>query len=64
MTYGDETLWHYELGLRSNWLEGKLTSTVTAFYLDRSDAQLRDSAGAGGFFRYFTSNQGIIDIRL
>ncbi|MDQ8183694.1 TonB-dependent receptor [Pelagicoccus sp. SDUM812005] len=58
LTYGDETLWNYELGLRSNWLDGKLTSSVTAFYLDRRDAQLRDSAGAGGFFRYFTSNQG------
>ncbi|MDQ8188404.1 TonB-dependent receptor [Pelagicoccus sp. SDUM812002] len=58
LTYGDETLWNYELGLRSNWLHGKMTSTVTAFYLDRRDAQLRDSAGAGGFFRYFTSNQG------
>ncbi len=58
LTYGDETLWNYELGLRSRWLDGLLTSTVTAFYLDRSDAQLRDSAGAGGFFRYFTSNQG------
>ncbi len=58
LTYGDEALWNYELGLRSSWLEGTMTSTVTAFYLDRSDAQLRDSAGAGGFFRYFTSNQG------
>ncbi|MDQ8200392.1 TonB-dependent receptor [Pelagicoccus enzymogenes] len=58
LTYGDETLWNYELGLRSNWFDGKMTSSVTAFYLDRSDAQLRDSAGAGGFFRYFTSNQG------
>ncbi len=58
LTYGDETLWNYELGLRSRWFEGALTSTVTVFYLDRSDAQLRDSAGAGGFFRYFTSNQG------
>lgn len=58
LTYGDETLWNYEIGLRSNWFDGMLTSSVTVFYLDRSDAQLRDSAGAGGFFRYFTSNQG------
>lgn len=58
LTYGDETLWNYELGVRSRWFDGDLTSTVTVFYLDRSDAQLRDSAGAGGFFRYFTSNQG------
>lgn len=57
-TYEDETLWNYELGLRSSWFNGQVDSQVTVFYLDREDAQLRDSAGAGGFFRYFTSNQG------
>ncbi|MEM9160348.1 MAG: TonB-dependent receptor, partial [Verrucomicrobiota bacterium] len=58
LTYGDETLWNYEVGLRRNWLDGAAFTRVTLFYLDRSDAQLRDSAGAGGFFRFFTSNQG------
>jgi len=58
LTYDSETLWNYEIGLRSDWFGGKLTSQVTVFYLDRDDAQLRDSDGAGGFFRYFTSNQG------
>lgn len=57
-TYDDETLWNYELGLRSKWLSGKASSQITLFHLKREDAQLRDSAGAGGFFRYFTSNQG------
>lgn len=57
-TYAAETLWNYELGLRSNWLDGKIDSQITLFHLDREDAQLRDSAGAGGFFRYFTSNAG------
>jgi len=57
-TYTSETLWNYELGLRSNWLAGKIDSQITLFHLDREDAQLRDSAGAGGFFRYFTSNAG------
>ena len=56
--YDDETLWNYEIGLRSQWLDGQLSSQVTVFYLDRDDAQLRDSDGAGGFFNYFTSNQG------
>ena len=58
LTYDDETLWNYEIGLRSEWFDGALTSQITVFYLDRDDAQLRDSDGAGGFFRYFTSNQG------
>ncbi|MEC8614734.1 MAG: TonB-dependent receptor [Verrucomicrobiota bacterium] len=57
-TYEDETLWNYEIGLHSDWFNGHVTSQITLFYLDRRDAQLRDSAGAGGFFRYFTTNQG------
>lgn len=57
-TYKDETLWNYEIGLHSDWFDGQISSQLTLFYLDRKDAQLRDSAGAGGFFRYFTSNQG------
>ena len=57
-TYKDETLWNYEIGLHSDWFDGQVSSQLTLFYLDRKDAQLRDSAGAGGFFRYFTSNQG------
>ena len=58
LTYEDESLWNYEIGLRSDWLDGRINSQVTVFYLDREDAQLRDADGAGGFFRYFTSNQG------
>lgn len=58
LTYDNETLWNYEIGLRSNWLNNKVHSQVTAFYLNRKNAQLRDSDGAGGFFNYFTSNQG------
>ena len=56
LTYDDETLWNYEIGLRSEWFEGAVISQLTAFYMYREDAQLRDSAGAGGFFRYLTVN--------
>jgi len=55
-TYEDETLYNFELGLRSQWFDGRLNSSVTAFYLYRQDAQLRDSRGSGGFFRYLTVN--------
>ena len=58
LTYGAEILYNYELGLRSQWADGRIVSQITLFHLDRNDAQLRDSAGAGGFFHYFTSNQG------
>ena len=55
-TYEDETLYNFELGLRSQWFDGQLASSITAFYLYRQDAQLRDSRGKGGFFRYMSVN--------
>jgi iron complex outermembrane receptor protein len=56
LTYGTETLWNYELGLRGNWLDARLTGELTAFYLDRRHTQVRDSAGFGGTYRFFTAN--------
>ena len=56
LTYGTETLWNYEVGLRGNWLDHALTGELTAFYLDRRDTQVRDSAGFGGNYRFFTAN--------
>lgn len=55
-TYDDETLYNFEIGLRSDWIDGSISSQITGFYLHRQNAQLRDSAGAGGFFRYLTIN--------
>lgn len=54
--YDDETLYNLEFGLRSSWFDGRLRSSITAFYLQRKDAQFRDSRGSGGFFRYLTVN--------
>lgn len=56
LTYGTETLWNYEAGFRGNWLEQKLTGELTAFYLARRNTQVRDSAGFGGSYRFFTDN--------
>jgi iron complex outermembrane receptor protein len=56
LTYGTETLWNYEVGLRGNWLDRRLSGEVTAFYLARRDTQVRDSAGFGGSYRFFTAN--------
>lgn len=56
LTYGTETLWNYEAGLRGTWLQDSLTTEVTGFYLDRRDTQVRDSAGFGGSYRFFTAN--------
>ena len=56
LTYDEETLYNFEVGLRSEWFEGQVISQVTAFYLYRDDPQLRDSGGSGGFFHYYTDN--------
>ena len=56
LTYGTETLWNYEAGIRGNWLDHQLTGDLTAFYLQRQDPQVRDSAGFGGNYRFFTDN--------
>lgn len=58
LTYDTENLWNYEVGLRGNWLDGRLTAALTGFHLQRRDTQVRDSAGAGGEFRFFEANAG------
>lgn len=55
-TYDTETLWNYELGLRSRFLENRVRNQLTFFVLDRGDTQVRDSAGFGGTYRFYTDN--------
>ena len=54
--YGTEILWNYEVGLRTRSADGRFSSEIVAFYLDRRDPQVRDSAGYGGTFTYFVDN--------
>jgi outer membrane receptor protein involved in Fe transport len=56
LTYDTEQLWNYEAGFRGHALDQRLTGEITAFYLDRADTQVRDSAGFGGNYRFFTAN--------
>jgi iron complex outermembrane receptor protein len=58
LTYETETLWNWEAGLRGHALDGRATGEITAFYLARQDTQVRDSAGFGGNYRFFTDNGG------
>jgi outer membrane receptor protein involved in Fe transport len=57
-SYDTETLWNYELGLRSRFLENRVRNQLTLFVLDRGDTQVRDSAGFGGTYRFYTDNAG------
>jgi len=49
-------MWNYELGWRGRTADGKLMAEVVAFYIDRQDPQVRDSAGFGASFTYFVDN--------
>lgn len=37
----------FELGAKSQWLDGRLVTNVTAFYTDRRDAQVKSSTAIG-----------------
>lgn len=56
LTYDTETLWNWEAGVRGHGFEGRFTGEVTAFWLQRENTQVRDSAGFGGSYRFFTAN--------
>lgn len=39
-TFKPDTVWGYELGVRSNWFDGRFTANVSAYRVDFSDIQL------------------------
>ncbi|MEM1140955.1 MAG: TonB-dependent receptor [Pseudomonadota bacterium] len=39
-TYDSDTLWSYEAGVKSTWLDGRLVANAAAFFLDWDDIQL------------------------
>ena len=58
LTYETENLMNYEVGLSHRSIDNRFRSKINAFYLTRENAQVRDSDGTAGFFRYFTTNEG------
>lgn len=54
--YDTEIMWNYELGWRGRSADGKISGEIVAFYIDRDDPQVRDSAGFGASFTYFVDN--------
>jgi iron complex outermembrane receptor protein len=44
-SWRDETAWNYEVGAKSEWMGGRTTLNVSAFYMDISDLQLTVTAG-------------------
>ncbi len=39
-TYDSDSLWSYEVGLKSTWLDGRLVANASVYFLDWSDVQL------------------------
>ncbi len=57
LTYETERLWNFEMGMRGNWLDGRLTAALTGFHLERRNTQVRDSnQDTNGNFRFFEGN--------
>ncbi|WP_373077321.1 TonB-dependent receptor [Zhongshania sp.] len=50
--YKSDTIWAYEIGLRTQWLDETLTVDITPFLVDWTDPQLQqaDSSGIGAYF--------------
>ena len=61
--YDTETLYNYEIGLKSLWLDGDANTNFSLFYMDRRDQQVAASQqstvpGQEGNFILFTENAG------
>lgn len=41
--YKSDSLWNYELGLRTSWLDNTLRFDITAFYIDYTDPQIQQT---------------------
>jgi iron complex outermembrane receptor protein len=55
--FGPEKVWSYEVGLRSEWLDGRLRANLTGFHFDADDFQLPSAfTTATGSIQFLTRN--------
>jgi len=57
--FGPETIWSYELGMRGDWMDGRLRTNITAFYSDLEDLQTTSATPDGQFL---TTNAGGLEV--
>lgn len=57
-TFDTEYIDSFDIGLNYVNLENSYRSRFNLFFINRDHAQLRDYDGAGGWFNYYTKNQG------
>lgn len=43
-TFDEETNWTYEVGVKSEWLEGRVRANASAFYVDWEDLQIQSQS--------------------
>jgi iron complex outermembrane recepter protein len=55
-TFAPDSLWSYEIGAKTEWLDQRMTLNATAFYIDWKDVQTLKTLPNCGF--YFTENVG------
>jgi outer membrane receptor protein involved in Fe transport len=56
-SYAPEFTWNYELALRTQWLDGRLTANANAYYIDWKDKQVIANFGLNAY-DYHTVNAG------
>ena len=62
--YLPESMWVYEIGAKTEWMERRLHLNVAAYYQDYSDKQISGfQIGAGGLPTSFTSNASSAEVR-
>ena len=54
-----DSLWNYEIGAKSRWLDGRLRANIAVYFIDWSDIQL--SATRGSDAAPYTANAGDVE---
>ena len=57
--FAPETIWSYELGMRGDWVDGRLRTNITLFYSDLEDLQTTSATPDGQFL---TTNAGGLEV--
>ena len=57
--FAPETIWSYELGMRGDWMDGRLRTNITLFYSDLEDLQTTSATPDGQFL---TTNAGGLEV--
>lgn len=57
--FAPETIWSYELGMRGDWMDGRLRTNITMFYSDLEDLQTTSATPDGQFL---TTNAGGLEV--